>query len=233
MAAYAGIDNFDSYSAGALGTNNGGSGWAGAWSGTGSTVETSVFLSSPNGISVAHANDPGNARVLSSSVDSGDIYVATRLSSLDNTSYQYFYIADATTYGVFFGYNQSVGGTTKLNYLATSGYVTLTTPTANTWYIVNIHFVSSTQYQIRWKAVGGSWSAYTTTDTYRNSVSNPDRISINGGNAGATTYYFDSIGTTDPDPTSSIKTVDGLAKASVKTVNGLAIASVKTIDGLA
>src|SRR5690606_17187605 len=74
-AAYAGVDDFDSYATGDLTGENGGSGFGGAWSGhTNFDVTTAQFFSSPNSVSVTSASNNNIIRDLTASVDSGNLY---------------------------------------------------------------------------------------------------------------------------------------------------------------
>lgn len=232
MSAYAGVANFDDLSTGALAGQAGGSGFSGNWvlyAGlSGINVQNTVVQAGTQAIG-ATTGDHITERALASSVSSGDLYVALRTSSagfiavdLRNTV-----AADrASQFGI-------KGG--NLFYNDGSGDTTISTAAANTWYIFNQNFISSTQWKVRVKAAGGSFNSFTGTLTYGGGISNPAAVMFEtNGNSGD--IYGDSLGTTDPDVPvgpANVKSFDGVTQSTgIKTYLGVAKASVKTVDGI-
>lgn len=198
-AAYAGVDNFDSYSAGDLSGANGGSGFSGAWSGHANyDVQNSTFFSTPNGVSVTGAANNNVVRVLSASVDSGNLYVAMRASGVTTAgAYANLDILDNSNQRAMSIQITPLGGSSNLTANGTASQNLITTISANTWYIVHIEFLSTTTFRARAKAAGGAFGSFTSTLTYQNSISSPTRVAFQQN--GAPTFYFDNLQTTDPD----------------------------------
>lgn len=202
VGAYAGIDNFDSYSNGALHLENGGSGWAAAWSGSINYVVTtdSVFKGDK---AVQIATDSGSiSRLLSSTVDSGDLYYAISTNDETKDGLQ-IEIQDGATLGGAVSFEHDAVSKYQIRISSHAEADVMQDLVADTWYIININFVSSTQFKVRAKVAGGSFNAYSADLTYINSVTEPDTIdwtAFGAGSAGTVTIYFDEIGTTDPDP---------------------------------
>lgn len=239
MAAYAGIDNFDSYSAGDLNLQNGGSGWAAEWTGsTAYDVQTSVVFSSPNAVSASNTSGVTINRLLSASVDSGDMYVAMRASGTNAQGYGTIVLYGTSTVAAVFGFVQN----SILRVSSNGSNIDLLNPyIAGTWYIFHLVFLSSTTFKLRWKEAGGSFSSFTSTLTYLNSVSVMNKVDISVDKEGSSTvYYFDSLQTTDPDAPSDISVSDTLtvtesvAVQIVHEVNGPSSffrVGIKLIDG--
>ena len=83
-----------------------------------------------------------------------------------------------------------------------SGVTELLNPVVSgTWYIINVNFISGSTFKVRWKASGGTWSSFTGTLTWRNSISTGiDTINMDCGDTTVGNIYrVDQIGTTDPD----------------------------------
>lgn len=193
MAAYAGVDDFNSYSDGDLTGNNGGSGFSGAWSGsTLFDVQGTVTLSGTGKAIVKTGTDAQIGRLMTSTVNSGDMYFAVRG---DATGYNYVGVGGAT-YATQFGVLAGVDGA-NLVYIDNLGSHIITTATSGSWYIINVNFINGAQWRFRWKVKGGSFSSFSGTLGMANSQSNPQYVWMAGGNSGTT--YVDDIGTTDPD----------------------------------
>lgn len=220
MAAYAGIDDFESYSVGNLNGGNGGSGWFAVWVNAGLQyqVESSVTLGTSTR-AVLVDNPPNNttaSRILSSSVNSGEQYFAFRRASgsggyggLD------FLSGGPLGVGSLLGGIQNDGS--NIGAFGGSGGGTIfASPADDTWYIVHVVFLTSTTFKARAKVSGGSFGSYCADATYIGGGSNPDTIEFRvGSSGGAGKFYFDALGITDPEPPPptgpvNVKTVDGL-----------------------
>jgi len=240
MAAWAGIDNFDSYGDGDLHGESGGSGWSDAWGGsTAYDVQgTTTFGGSTKAVQHDTSSTGTIVRTLTSSVDSGDLYYAIRTddASLDGIQFE---IQDGATLGGAVSFENDGGATYQIRVSTHAVADILESLAADTWYIININFVSSTQFKVRAKVEGGSFNAYSSDLTYINSVNNPDRLDMTSFpiGSGQVNLYIDEIGTTDPDAAAAgpaaLKTLDTIAAASIKTIDGVAIASVKTWNTIA
>lgn len=207
MAAYAGIETFESYSNGAsLATLNGGSGWGGAWTAnTNFTVANSPVFKGGLAMAVANVNTNKATRVLAATVDSGDMYFAIQKSA-DAQSSMGIAMNSGATEGGYFGFEYTGSGTNQrlVAYYNGGTEVFVTGPSNATWYIIHVQFLSATTWQAQWKVAGGAWSAFTATRTYYNSVTSPDRLNFPNQKdvTGTNTYAIDSIQTTDPDGSS-------------------------------
>lgn len=237
-----GTDNFDTYTTGALVGQGAGTGWSGNWTnGSGSdwTVETSVFLSSPNGVS---------------STASGAVKTAYRLyASGQSTGYQGFAWRISTTSSSENDMSIASGGNGNGNAIAAirmngsdifgfgpgfgSTVTALTGVAANTWYVVEVRWSDATgKFALRAKVDGGSFGSWTADIGYTNALTNADRvILINSDNTSGPTQYFDSF--YDATPASgpaNVKTKDGVTQSTgIKTYESVALASVKTVEGVA
>jgi len=197
------IDNFESYSVGDLNGGSGGSGWTANWiANTTYDIQSSVTLNAGSTRAIGIVTDTGGehsgARTFTG-VDSGDLYVAMRASGLAAGTYCGLEAWNGTsTYGgSLVAFRQDPN---QLALAGTGGVVTLLNPfVANTWYIVHINFVSATQWRVRWKAAGGTFSSFTANQTYVGSVSSPTRINIACDRRNGVSFYWDSWGTSDPD----------------------------------
>jgi len=200
MAAYAGIDTFDTYSDGDLTGENGGSGFSGAWSGsTGYDVQgVTTFGGSSKAVDLDTANVEID-RTLSATIDSGDMYFAIRYDGADGSGASSVQLLDGTTFGMSVQLRDD--GSPRRLIVASSVGITelLATAVSTTWYIVNVNFLSSTTFKVRFKAEGGSFSAFTGTLTYSNTVSNPGVVRLAHSNGIVDNFFWDEIGTTDPD----------------------------------
>lgn len=210
--AWAAIESFDSYTSGAaLNTLNGGSGFSGAWSGdTHYAIENTVFVNSPNGVTVSHSSgaDYIISRSASISATTGDFYFAMRADGTDTNNYFGVDLNHSGTNAATVQFrNGAVSGPGRLVAVSDSGgsgFVTslLDPVISGTMYVVDVQPLSGSTFRVRWKAVGGSFSAFTGTLNYRNSVTlGIDSIDLDAGNVpsgAANTYYFDGISTTDP-----------------------------------
>ncbi len=199
-AAFAGVDNFDSYSNGDLNGNSGGSGWSTAWAGdTTFDVQGSVTYNSSAKAMGVVSNTSAEDDILRTfpGTDSGDFYFALRTNTTTVTSdYCSIEIWNGATFGGVLA--QLNLGTTELRTYDGSFHA-LTTFSADTWYIINVNFVSTTQFKVRWKVGGGSFSSFTSDMTYTSSVSSPDKINLAVLRNSASDCYMDEFGTSDPD----------------------------------
>lgn len=198
-AAFAGVDDFDGYTVGDLSGKNGGSGFSGAWSGHANfDVQSTTFVSSPNGISVTGAANNNIVRALSSSVDSGNAYIAMRASGVTTAgAYANFDVLDSTNQRALGIQITPLGGSSNLTANGTASETLISSIAANTWYIIHIEFLSSTTFRARAKISGGSYGSFTSTLTFQNSISSPTRVAFQQN--GVPTFYFDSLQPTDPE----------------------------------
>jgi len=201
MATYAGIDNFDSYSDGDLHAENGGSGWAGAWSGsTYFDVQGSVTRSGAKAVEmVSDATEPSIFRQLSAAADAGDIYFSFRRSGADDQFGLAFRSGGTASGDAAFEVKwENDGdlvliGTTTVNIATGAG--------TGTWYDIHVNIVSTTTCRARAKtASAGAWGAYSSTVTYKNTKNSFDWVgfvfdSLGGGTP---TFYFDEITNVSP-----------------------------------
>lgn len=203
-AAYAGIDNFDSYGNGDLNGLNSGSGWATAWSGSVNydVQAATTFNSSTKAVQVTGGGAENDISRTFTGVDSGDFYWAMRTNSTaTNADYCGIEIWNGGTFGGVLGQLNQGDGTLRTY---DGSFHTLTSFSADTWYIINVNFVSSTQFKVRWKVSGGTFSAFTSPMTYTSSVTSPDKINLACLDVNSTVDYFDEFGTSDPDPVAPV-----------------------------
>lgn len=202
MATYSSIETFDSYSTGAISGLNGGSGWGGVWdTSTHVTVQNTTVFAGANAATIVSDSNAYVKRQMAAGVDSGDLYFAMRTDGVSGTSgaYAVLEVVTSSPADQFYVQMFQTGGATRtdLIYAGTTSATLLSGIAANTWYIININFVSSTSARGRYKAAGGSWSSFGSTVTYGGSMSSPTHIAL--AQNGVVNYYFDQIGTTDPD----------------------------------
>ena len=238
MAAYAGIDNFDSYSDGFLNGGNGGSGWSDAWTnGTNGAQNTVQGLTTFDGsakavlITTLSNQETFITRNLTSSVDSGNLYIAARMAIGTDSLSGLFLRSSGGTIGA-----QARIGLNKLNINSTVSTDLLSGISTDTWYIFHLEFLSSTTFRARYKVSGGSWNSFTSTLTYASSVSSPSQISFySSGEASSTNpFYWDVLGDTDPEPAegpANLKSLDTNVKANIKSYNTNVLANIKSING--
>ena len=202
MAAYAGIDNFESYSVGDLNGGNGGSGFSDAW-GTTTLVDVQSTVtrnaSSTRAVTVTAANVPSEpyiARTLTTGADSGDFYGSMR-KSLTSGVQDYFFYGGATL--AFYVRFDSAG---NINLVGTTTVAIVTSPSANQWYDINVNWVSATSVKARYKLnTDTSWGSFTTAVTLSGGISSITIVKIGCQNNGtAPDMYWDDIQNTDPTP---------------------------------
>jgi len=203
MAAYAGVDTFESYSVGGLNGGNGGSGWSGAWSGdTSFTVQSTVTRSAGSTRAVklpsGSTADILQTRILSAAADSGDIYFSMRKGGGVTGLVQDTFFYSGGTLAFYVRADQ--GGAASINLVGTTTETIVATPAGDTWYDFHINFVSSTSVKARYRTPGGAWGAFTNAVTLAGSASSVDRVKIHWDSFGTPRdLYWDDIQNTDPD----------------------------------
>lgn len=186
-AAYSYTQTFDSLTTGNL---NGQDSWSGA---TTYQVETTTKFKGAKACSVASGNNDMQRTI--TAVDSGDMYWAMEYSGT-NSGYGGMYFYNGATLA---GLVRFDSGPSVIEVLGSGAYTTiLSNPVSDTWYIINVNFISATQFKVRIKAAGGAWGSFTSALTWQSSVSTITVLGLEGNVSGAT-YYWDEIGTTDPD----------------------------------
>lgn len=214
MADWSAVENFDSYTAGGLNGDNGGSGWSGAWtSNAAGIVSITQFQSSPNGLlcSDTAASSIDANRSLTTGVTSGicRVYIFAGTVPSGTKGFYPALFRDGTTivFRISWGTSDSgnSGNTISLmNGAGTTGVVLSTTASNATWYAVDVQF-DQTNSQARASfgtsaGVMGPWSSFVSNAF--TSVSNY-RITTADGNAIDQGYYIDSIGVGTGPPASS------------------------------
>lgn len=194
-AAYAATDSFDTYSAGALDGNNGGTGWSGAYlsvfQGSAQVVQSSVVFAGANAVGNTTQNSIVG-RAFATSVDSGDMYFAVQSSNTSTFS------LITLTQNTFVGTNSiRLGINNGQIYVdqISGGAQSLGAITANTWYVFDLNFLSASTGRFRWSAACAAYSSFTSTFTWGNASPNAVQFESNGGSG---SNYVDSIQTTDP-----------------------------------
>lgn len=162
--AWVATENFNSYSDGDLNANNGGSGWAGAWTQSAGTISvqgTTVYegakaISSPSGSAQLYY------RQLTSTTSSGIVSFRLRMTAttidgaivLEETSgagKMYFRIAPDGNFKIF----DNGGGV----------YQTIQAYSTDTWYLCEMEFDDASQPEkYRARVDGGSWTSWYTVN---------------------------------------------------------------------
>lgn len=201
MAAYAGIDSFDSYSDGDLNGSNGGSGWSGAWSGS-VLFDVQGTVVRPGGstkaVVVTSANwnsEPVISRTLTTAADSGDIYYSIRKSVSAGGVHQTLFYNGGTL-----AFYTPWDNTGKLDLVGTTTVTIFSSGSDNTWYDVHISFTTSTTAKARYKlSTDANWGAFTSTVTLSGGANQITVVKMSTGAAGtAPNGYWDNISITDP-----------------------------------
>lgn len=232
MAAYSYTQNFDSLNTGDLNEQD-------SWEGpTTFDVETSVKFKGAKAVGIVGSDGSGSILRNITGVDSGDMYYATRISGAgyadDGNGILFFGSTDFAAQAGWLGFSDTGSGT-YFQVRENGGWDALFAPTADAWYIIHINFINATTFKVQWKIAGGSFSAYTATKTWQSSVSSPACLLLSSGVATANiTYYWDEIGTSDPDVAASgpanLKSYNTNLKANIKSINTNLIANVKTLN---
>ena len=194
--AWVAVENFDSYSDGDLHGENGGSGWASAWSGS---VEFDVQGSEVfKGTKAIVCNVNSNVEIsrnLSSTSETGIVYCAMRKASTDTGSLQInFKGISGTRFRVVLWPN----GTLVLNGNTTQ--VLLNPFVANTWYLVRVTYDTNANSCTASYYTGSAWasdtSAVTMTGTSQQELNG---VRLSDSETGATANYWDEITGEDPN----------------------------------
>lgn len=200
-------DNFDSYSDGDLNTNNGGSGFSAAWSGSTSfDVQGTTTQSGAKAVQIA-SSENGEVtidRSLTTPFTSGTLsvylrrtggnnwrdgaYVILRDNSADVAGF-YLHVTNTSTGAV--GATLYSGGTTDVFENGTLS--------ADTWHLFEAEFDCDTD-EIRARVDGGAWSSWL---SFASAATDIDQIrffkgNINGGTHNVTTdHYWDQLNITN------------------------------------
>lgn len=200
MADFAVEEQF-AYSDGDLNGQNGGSGWSGAWS---ADVLYDVASSVPPTGATKYvvvqsaAAEPTASRSFSATADSGDWYFSIRKAGTGNA--QSINLKQSTNRAIDVSWN-TAGGNIVIT--GTTSQTIITSPTIDTWYDINIQFVTTTTMRARGKlssdTTWGSWTSAVTLGV-TGSPNGIDNITLRYNQAGATdpNFYFARFQTTDP-----------------------------------
>lgn len=203
--AYDELDTIDTYSNGDLNGNNGGTGWAGAWSSNTAYDVTgaNTCAASTKSVTITDANTSNrNSNRAITGPDSGNMYFCF-MGSVSYSDYMYIAFYSGATFAGEVGIVHSSGSSWRIysDFAGgTPGQLT-TGITHGTWLIINVNFISSTQVKVRWKQAGGAWSAFTANQTWAGSVSSPTTWRAYQGNDGSgnAVFYYDQICLGDPE----------------------------------
>lgn len=189
--AWVAVDNFDSYSDGDLNGNNGGTGWAAAWSGsTNYDIQGTTTYQGAKAVKNSTAATGSITRQLTTGVsDSGILYIAIRRSvnnagehrtNIRNQSNQNSaqIIMDASA-NIYIG----VGGTTAT---IVSGYST------DTWYLIRLTFDVSTDTYTGAYHTGSAWSSESSSVPFTNTATSINYIAFDRS-ADAGDNYWDIV----------------------------------------
>lgn len=200
MAAWTATDTFDSYSNGDLNTQNGGTGWSGAWSGaTSYDVQGTTTYSGAKAIQFVHAaGDQVIGRTLTTAADSGILSIRMRKETADNINTIVLHdggqvdgVNNAISVG--FGSSAAPAGSEGDIYIAGTTTVNLlTTYSLSTWYLIEIE-LDGANTRARGRVNSGSWSSYVTMSNSKAQVTD---VVLAKGASGASTgdFYYDEIG---------------------------------------
>lgn len=235
--AWVATEDFESYSLGSdpIG-QNGGTGWAGAWTGGGPgsngwVVENTVVLEGTKSISCSPNNvsDEFLDRTLATGTISGQLqfYGRRDLNNSGTLNMGFFNGAPSGASLVFAIQFDASGNIT----IQGSSTVTVGTYAANTNYKIGIDYNNTTNL----------FSANINDGAFSSSVGrfsgggNITIIRVSVESSTTATSYFDGIGpyaATPAGPT-TVKTWDGVTQSTgIKTYFGTPLANVKTLDGL-
>ena len=193
--AWTAEDKFNSYSAGNLDGNNGGTGWSGAWTykeGGHYSVETSDTYEGAAAISGTNTN--GNTyRDFSSSVSSGVFYVAMKFTSGSGDASFYLKNGTGASFSVFAGIQMRDSGH-NIKITGASSNTILSGFDTTKWYLFEVTIISTSSFKVRYY-VDGAWSSY--FGPYTSGVTGTvDGIDLNSGSN--QTVYWDYISPTNP-----------------------------------
>lgn len=200
--AWIGEDTFESYSTGDLHGENGGTGWASAWSGsTQYDVSTTNPDEGSNCVTVTADGEVSMTRELTTAVASGIFYISMRNEDVDKNFalkiYTGGYSGQLTT--IFFhttGYIRAYNGGTLTN-------ISASTYTTNQWYRIGIEIHAGDTPTFDWNIDGGSWTtgwAYQ-VDGGAEADNSVDRLTFEMAADNTGTAAFDFI---SPNYTSSV-----------------------------
>ncbi len=195
--AWVATEDFE-YSVGLLNTQNGGSGWSGAWSAdAGLTVVSSPTFSGTGAVLVNSVAGGDGSRSLTTGVTSGIVRVYIYATNVPTGTKGYYpaLFRDGGTivFRLAWGVPDtgSSGNTIRLNNGGGTAGVTLSSSaSAATWYYVDVEFDQAGS-QARASFNGGAWSAFVSNAF--TSISNY-RITVGDGNVGDQGYHVDNIG---------------------------------------
>jgi hypothetical protein len=189
-------DNFDSYPNGDLTGNNGGTGFSGAWgAGAAYDVQGTTTYQGAKAITQTAANQQ-ITRTLTTDVATGTLYIAMRANStmINNSGDGTFRLLDTGgSVRVLVGYHSNT-----FKYGSGGSLVTLFTPAADTWYLIEIELVTGGDYKLRYHN-GTSWSTQTAAlPEYAGSGLAVRTVAFNCGGVSGATSLFDYISPTNP-----------------------------------
>ncbi len=202
--AWSATDNFNNYANGNLVSNNGGSGWAGAWTagaGTGPQVQATTVKEGAKAVSLSEA-DASSYRDLSVGVTAGIVYVAIRKSSVAALSITMAFTLrkgatdEARILWAADGNIQLVGATTVDLVVTTN---------ANQWYAIRVE-IDQAGARFRASVDGGAYSSYV-ADIGSNGYTDIDRIALAQASSTTGTAFWDDIG----GPTAATTVSDDLS----------------------
>jgi len=141
--AWIATDDFNSYSAGDLGTLNGGSGWSAGWVDGGGTISvaTDAAYEGINGVTAAASAAALYTRAITTAVTAGTMYVNMKSSS--TSSVFYFILTESGNGRMYIKFDSD--GNIKIYDNGSATYQTITAYAANTWYQIAINWDTAVQ----------------------------------------------------------------------------------------
>lgn len=230
--AWVAEDDFDSYSDGDLNTLNGGTGFSGAWTAdTDYDIQGTTTYEGAKAVTQTSSNG-GATRTLTTDVASGILYVATRANSTmissDDSTLRLWDTTGSSDIRVLVGWH-----TGTIKYGSSSTLTTLiSSPAANTWYLIEIELVAGGNYKLRYHD-GTSWSTQTSSlAPYTGDGGDVRTVNLNSGGGGGTSLW-DYISPTNPISAggpANLKSLNTNILANIKSINGNLIANCKSLN---
>jgi len=197
--AWVATENFESYSAGALAGNNGGSGWTSAWTSLSNddwqVGTTTVCGGSKNAVDTVTSGD-ATSRIyrdfaaLSGTTNEVQFYLAASSATTDNIQVQFANSSSASRIEIQMG--EGVGGGGDIELVGATSQSLATSFSANTCYLVTVD-IDVTNSRARAKLDGGAYTSYVSLAN-SGDITRLILTASQEGTGANTSFYFDEIG---------------------------------------
>ncbi|MCR4324158.1 MAG: hypothetical protein NUV69_00515 [Candidatus Curtissbacteria bacterium] len=200
------IENFNTYSDGNLATNNGGTGWAGAWTavtGTGPQVQGTTVFEGAKAVSLSEA-DAVSERQLTTGVTSGIVHVAIRKSSVAAGSITFAFTLRSASGSANDQVRLLFDADAGISLVGNTTEVLSASPNANQWYEVDIE-IDQANSRFRARLDGGTYSTYV-ADIGNNGFTSITHVVLAQSTSTTGTAFWDDIRSGEGSPSLSPST---------------------------